>query len=238
MVEPRPLGRVPAPDDKHLQRYPLTAGTMPTTPTPVVLGMNWYRGFDVPTQDRQAYWIGRGAGWGSVRGGHCLCAKPPAVNDTDGWWAFYDQGVEGACVGFGISRYASLMNRLRYDGFALYHEAQRIDEWPGENYSGTSVRAGLEVARTQGLWRVRAGTPSPTPRAADGIDVYRWARSVEEVAACLDPPDGTRVLNAGYVVLLNSWGRTGYPHYVRLPLGSLDRLIYRENGDASVATDR
>jgi hypothetical protein len=44
----------------------------------------------------------------------------------------------------------SLLNRKRYDAGWLYHEAQRIDEWPGEDYDGTSVRAGMDVLRTEG----------------------------------------------------------------------------------------
>ena len=79
-----------------------------------------------------------------------MCLKPRGTTDPDAWWDFYNQGYEGACVGFGISRLASQLNRKLYDGFWLYHEAQKVDEWPGEDYEGTSVRAGLDILRTRG----------------------------------------------------------------------------------------
>ena len=33
----------------------------------------------------------------------------------------------------------------------LYHTAQVLDEWPGENYNGTSVRAGAKALLSRGL---------------------------------------------------------------------------------------
>jgi hypothetical protein len=231
------LGRLPPSTDEHVQKYPLTAGTMPSAPTPVVLGMNWYTGFDRPVQGTVSgtlrYWIGINADWGRVRGGHAVCLKPPGVRDNDAWWHFYDQGQEGACVGFAASRMMTLLNRERYDGRLLYKHAQRIDEWPGEAYSGTSVPAGMDVLRDFGPYDTKGRVDH-----ADGISANRWAGSVAEIAACLSPPDdGKRVLDLGFVDILNSWG-SSWPHYVRLSLESLDRLIFRENGDATVVVDR
>ena len=74
-----------------------------------------------------------------------MCLKPPAATPTPTNGGTLQPGHEGACVGFGISRLASHLNRKLYDGFWLYHEAQKIDEWPGEDYDGTSVRAGLDI---------------------------------------------------------------------------------------------
>lgn len=239
------LGRRPATDDRHLQRYSLTAETMPIVPTPVVIGINWYERFDEPIIQfgsgiRGVFWLTHKTypDWGRVRGGHAICLKPPALSDLSDWWGFYDQGNEGACVGFAVSRMMTLLNRRRYRAVFLYHAAQQIDEFadtPPEQ--GTSVRAGCDVARKQGLWRYRAGvTTGPHPH--DGIAENRWARSVEEVAACLSPADeGKRVLDAGYVEMLNSWG-IEYPHRVRIDLESLNRLLFREEGDSTVITDR
>lgn len=236
-MDSRPLGLRPPADDRHLLRYPLTAGTVPSKPTPAVLGIAWYSGFDAPARDEVGhYWIGRGGNWGHVRGGHAICVKPPALRDPVRSWAFYDQGQEGACVGFACCRMMSLLNAVpgsveRYDGAWLYHEAQRIDEWPGESYSGTSLRAGLDVLRAQGPVRLFRGKPYG-PHADDGVEANRWATSVEDVVACLHQP-----ASLGYVTLCNSWGRTGYPHFVRLPLEALDRLL-REDGEAVIPTDR
>jgi hypothetical protein len=227
------LGRLPATDDKHIQKYPLTAGTMPTIPTPVVIGINWYTNFDWPELINGKQWIGRQQHWGSVRGGHAVCLKPVGVRDNDAWWRFYDQGQEGACVGFASSRMMTLLNRERYDGRQLYYHAQRVDEWPGTNYSGTSVRAAMDVLREAGPYDLKSRQDP-----ADGINTNRWAQSIYDIAACLSPADdGKRILDLGFVDILNSWGVI-YPHYVRLSLDGLHRLIFAENGDATVVTDR
>jgi len=211
---------------------------MPSEPTPVVIGINWYERFDNYFQDDKGhYWISRsGMDLGRIRGGHCICVASPHIIDR--WWPFYDQGSEGACVGFGWSRYASLMNRVRYDGFKLYHEAQKIDEWAGENYSGTSVRAGGDVLRTLGAWKVLRGKTQDYPDAEAGIVQYRWATTIEQVAQCLSPhDDGHRILSDGFLVLLNSWGPR-YPAKVRMDLDTAYRVLFKEEGDVSMATDR
>lgn len=234
----RPLGMRKPKDDRHRALYPLTAGTMPDTPTPVVLGINWYRAFDTPQLRNGNSWIGHQSDWGPLRGGHAICVKPPQLIDSTAWWEFFDQGSEGACVGFSVSRMMTLLNRKRYDAMALYAEARRVDDWPGEDYSGTSVRAGCDVARKTGMWISHAGTISG-PLLGEGIDQNRWALSVSEIAVCLSPSDaGATVMNAGYVTLLNSWGRFGYPHFVRLPLDALQRLVFQEDGEATVVVDR
>jgi len=238
------LGRRVPTDDKHLRRYPLTAGTMPTTPTPVCIGINWYRAFDRPIEQNNSAWLpGARFDWGGIRGGHEICIKPPALDDTAGWWRYYNQGSEGACVGFALSRMMSLLNRERYDAMRLYREAQLVDDWadtPPEE--GTSGRAGCDILRLRGAWRMKRGV-SVGPDPADGISANRWARNVDEIAACLSPSDGGQsVLNAGFVTLLNSWGvltaTSGYPHYTRMPLDTLDRLVFREDGDAVIVTDK
>jgi hypothetical protein len=231
----RPLGRRAPSDWKHVERYGLTLQTVPDKPTPVVLGCVWYSAFDSPqsinVHGKMQWWIGLETDWGSIRGGHAIVVKPDALTDTAGWWSFYDQGNEGACVGFSSSRMMSLLNRKRYDAAWLYHEAQRIDEWPGEDYDGTSVRAGMDVLRTEGHRR-KLG-PFTLPASLDaGIKENRWATNVVEVLACLHDD-----VNSDSIVLCNSWGKDGYPHYVHLPLAALDRLL-REDGEATVVVDK
>jgi hypothetical protein len=214
-------------DDRHRQLYGLTVATIPDRPTGVGLGIHWYENFDEPDE---AGFIGRGTQWGRIRGDHAIPIKPPDVIDNGAWWSYYDQGEEGACVGFMASRIATWANRRRYDAFWLYHEAQKIDEWPGEDYEGTSLRAGFDILRERGH-RWVFGKTSHEEVLSEGILENRWTTSVDDILACIKD-DGKR----GYVVLCNSWGRH-YPHYVKLPLESLDRLL-RENGEAVVVTDR
>ncbi len=225
-----PLGRRPPTDWQHVDKYPLTASTAPSRPTPVVIGVNWYVEFDNPVKDADGHsWIARDAKLTKIRGGHCVCLKPRGTNDPDAWRNFYDQGSEGACMGFGSSRMMSQLNRKTYDGFWLYHEAQKIDEWPGEAYDGTSVRAALDVLRTVGHCELKDGTTSP-PALVEGIKANRWARSVDDVLQTL----GYGGLD--YVDVLNSWGR-GYPHLTRMPAKVLERL-WKEDGEVGLVTDR
>lgn len=225
----RKFDRLLPPDWRHYERYPLT--TVPDRPSPVVIGINWYENFDRPEQDSHGHWwIGRYTDLGGIRGGHCVALRPNHATDSTAWWSFYDQGYEGACVGFGVSRMMTLLNRHRYDARWLYREAQKYDEWPGESYEGTSVRAGLDVVRDQGHRRVHGDHSQPTSRD-DGIREFRWATDVTDVLQTLGTPE------LDYVTLLNSWGRSGYPHFVRMPAVTLD-ILRLQDGEIGVVTDR
>lgn len=92
----------------------------------------------------------------------------------------YDQGTEGACVGYAWSWAMSILNRRFYDAGELYRAAKDVDEWPGSDYSGTSVRAGGDVLRQTGHWR-RLRNHTRSPDLSDGIDTFRWATRTDEV---------------------------------------------------------
>ena len=87
--------------------------------------------------------------------------------------AWLDQGQEGACVGFSWSHelcaYPVPVGGLD-DQFArgVYKDAQKVDEWPGEDYSGTSVLAGAKVVQDKGY-----------------MDEYRWAFGVDDALRAL-----------------------------------------------------
>jgi hypothetical protein len=243
-TSPGPLGRRPPADFEHVERYPLTAATAPSVPTPVVLGINWYVEFDAPAKDGQGhYWIARDGKLTKVRGGHCVCLKPRGVTDTAAWWDFYDQGAEGACVGFGSSRAMTLLNRKRYFARWLWDKAKAIDEWsetnPGDD-QGTSVRAGLDVLRLQGhvSWRTSYEPLNVDWRhrddlvgaVAEGIKANRWATSTQDALDVLGYGD------LDYVDVINSWGRS-YPHLVRMPATVLEQLR-KEDGEVGIVTDR
>ena len=95
--------------------------------------------------------------------------RPPLRSFTWQVGPVLDQGNEGACVGFAHSaRVMSDPDRDRGidNAFArlVYRDAQKIDEWPGENYEGTSVLAGAKVLAARGEYTA-----------------YHWAFSIEDV---------------------------------------------------------
>ncbi|MEO0636144.1 MAG: C1 family peptidase [Pseudomonadota bacterium] len=67
-----------------------------------------------------------------------------------------DQGREGACTGFALASAVTLMNRARHGRVnpqaevpvssprMLYEMAKINDEWPGEDYEGSSIRGALK----------------------------------------------------------------------------------------------
>jgi hypothetical protein len=139
---------------------------------------------------------------------------------------------------------------------SVYHEAQKVDRWPGENYEGTSVRAGAKILQQKGV-----------------IDEYRWAWDIQTVIKALlyaGPvvvgtwwysdmfyPDsdgiievgGSRAgghayllnginLDKGLIRLKNSWGRSwGHNGYAYISIDDMERLI-RENGEACIALEQ
>jgi hypothetical protein len=256
MAKPKPLGRRAPTDWRHYEKFPLTAATTPAAPTPVAIGVNWYEDFDTPVQKGSRSWIGLDSKQlGKVRGGHCVCLEPGdqlngnhevvrLLQDSQSWWDFYDQGREGACVGFGCSRMMSLLNRKRYDARWLWDWAKSTDEWPETNPgddNGTSVRAAAQVLKALGDvvwdpsyanddWHAREAYK---PDVAEGIKAFRWAKSVDDVHSVLANP---RADELGAVPLLNSWG-PGYPHRTYLPDAVLAKLI-EEDGEIAVPTDR
>ena len=100
-------------------------------------------------------------------------------------YAYLDQGSDGACVGFGVSGELAAepesITGVTYDSaMQIYHDAQRIDEWAGEDYEGTSVLAGAKVAVNRGYYTN-----------------YLWAGSELDMA--------TAVSNYGPVVIGINW---------------------------------
>ncbi len=70
-----------------------------------------------------------------------------------------DQGSEGACTGFGLATVANyLLTRRKVlpdpapvSARMLYEMARRHDEWPGENYSGSSARGAMKGWHKHGV---------------------------------------------------------------------------------------
>jgi hypothetical protein len=129
----------------------------------------------------------------------------------------YDQGREGACVGFSCSWAMSILNRRFYAAQWLYEEARRRDEWPGEAYDGTSVRAGLDVLRETGHRRIYRGQTRDT-NYADGIEAFRWAQSVDEVRGAIAAGSPV-VLGVDWFSAFNHPERRGREYWMPEPSG-------------------
>ncbi len=67
-----------------------------------------------------------------------------------------DQGTEGACTGFALAGVINLLNMMRGQSFEasprmLYEMAQKHDEWPGEDYEGSSCRGAIRGWKNMGV---------------------------------------------------------------------------------------
>ena len=72
--------------------------------------------------------------------------------DANGWWG--DQGRTSQCVGYSWAHWLE-DGPIQQSGIPpiikpidIYKNAQKIDEWLGENYDGTSVRAGAKYLQS------------------------------------------------------------------------------------------
>ncbi|MFC5499035.1 C1 family peptidase [Caenimonas terrae] len=87
-----------------------------------------------------------------------------------------DQGEEGACTGFGLATVANyllqrrkvLPDKVPVSARMLYEMARRYDEWPGEDYSGSSARGAMKGWQKHGVcsedeWKYEHVTPPPPP---------------------------------------------------------------------------
>ena len=107
---------------------------------------------------------------------------------ANGWWG--DQGNLPHCVSFAWVHWLedgpvtwqprAIGSDTPFNTTSIYKEAQKFDEWPGEAYAGTSVRAGAKVLQGSNL-----------------IDEYRWAFNLQDIISAL--------LNLGPVVMGSNW---------------------------------
>lgn len=119
-----------------------------------------------------------------------LAAAPTEALPLYHYWydgAYYgDQGNTPMCVEYGWGHFCTdspivdTATGPPWQTGEVYHAAQLVDEFPGEDYEGTSVRAGAKVLQARGL-----------------IGEYRWAFDVDTVLRC--------VLTTSPVVMGTNW---------------------------------
>lgn len=192
-------------------------------------------------------------------------------------WSHYqlDQGNEGACIGFAVTMEAAARPRpffgdpiyrrsqinwraVNDDAFDTYHQAQTVDQWPGEDYEGTSVIAGMKIGLRKGYWSEYRWALGPSSEAAARdvalsiayrgpvvIGAWWWTGMDEPDADGFLRPNGIR--RGGHAFLLsrysrrldavwtpNSWGGAGqgWIHF-----GDLVSLL-ADDGEAAVPVVR
>lgn len=171
-----------------------------------------------------------------------------------------DQGQEGQCVGFAWAHDLAARPAERPADAALarsvYHQAQRIDEWPGEAYSGTSVLAGAKVVHGLGhfaeyRWAfsftdalLAIGYAGP---AVLGINWWTGMFDTDSdgfIAPTGQVEGGHAILayrvqaRLGFVELHNSWGQSwGVNGRARLRFADLAALLDQQ-GEACIPVQR
>ena len=77
--------------------------------------------------------------------------RPPKVDNRDLFGDVFDQGREGACVGMAVAGGAGFLHGERISPRWAYEMAQTHDEFPGEDYEGSTVRGGLKAWANVGV---------------------------------------------------------------------------------------
>jgi hypothetical protein len=88
-----------------------------------------------------------------------------------------DQGEEGACTGFGLATVANYLLRRRaahadntlVSPRMFYELARRYDEWPGEDYSGSSARGAMKGWNKHGVCAETDWPYHMAPRDKQGL---------------------------------------------------------------------
>ena len=104
--------------------------------------------------------------------------------DANGWWG--DQGKTPQCVGYSWSHWLE-DGPVQQSGippiikpFDIYKNAQKLDEWYGENYDGTSVRGAVKYLKNIGK-----------------VKSYYWAFDIQTLSET--------ILKLGPVVVGTNW---------------------------------
>lgn len=177
-----------------------------------------------------------------------------------------DQGNEGSCVGHGfahelIASPAPVKTIDHDDAVKFYKAAQKVDQWPGESYSGTSVLAGAKALTSRGWYGeyrwafdwtdalhalVNIGPIVIGVNWYEGMDTPRHVHDREApwITASGAVRGGHCVAVIGYlkyrnaVKIINSWGEGwGLKGRALLSVGDFKRIL-EEDGECCVPLRR
>lgn len=180
-----------------------------------------------------------------------------------GWWG--DQGYTPHCVAYSWVHWLAagpITQKGRrvggvapYDTTILYNEAQKVDEWPGEDYDGTSVRAGAKVLKTLGFvggysWSWDLNTTVNAILTLGPVVVGTWwlrnmfyPNEFGIISASGDKMGGHAYLLDGVNVekrlirIKNSWGREwGKNGFAYISFEDMEKLIL-DQGEVCLATE-
>ena len=167
-----------------------------------------------------------------------------------------DQGNTAHCVGYAWSHWliaAPVINYVNPDG--LYYFAKYVDEWKGEDYDGTSVRAGAKVLHHLGQVSsyefttkldVLIYTLLEEGPVVAGMNWYRGMMKTDHEGFIY--PDGEYLgghaivltginVTEGYIRGKNSWGLTyGIKGRFKLTFEAMQHLL-KEEGEVCIARE-
>lgn len=142
-----------------------------------------------PRLDRLPQFDERSRGYRAVELVPSQLANTP-ISRTWGLRWLLDQLKEGACTNFALAHDRLCAPRPRRLGGdlvevedlarRLYHRSKQLDEWPGENYDGTSLLAAAKAWREAGL-----------------LGEFRWTFGIDELILTLG--------HVGPLVLATDW---------------------------------
>jgi hypothetical protein len=193
---------------------------------------------------------------------HLQLTAPPITQRywDDSVWAG-DQGNTPQCVGYAWAHWIEDGPVLHAGSHpvvnptTIYTEAQKVDEWPGENYDGTSVRGGAKYLKNAGkissyLWAFDLTTMVNTVLTTGPVVVgtnwyynmfYPDRNGLIRIGGGLAGGHAYEVNGVDKVKqqfrIKNSWGKSwGVQGHAYISFNDMSRLI-RENGEVCLATE-
>jgi len=111
-----------------------------------------------------------------------LILLKPKIDNRKGA-VILNQGKEGACTGFGLAAVINFLNavkknpRFTASPRMLYEMARKHDEWPGEDYQGSSCRGAIRGWKNMGVCSEEDWAYSAEPPGELTIERAKAARS-------------------------------------------------------------